>query len=272
MRPIITLTTDFGLRDPYVAEMKAVILSICPEANIVDISHEIEKFNIRQAAFVLACATPYFPKGTIHVAVVDPGVGTKRRPILVQTRNAIYVGPDNGILTLATKNDKLIQIREITNKKFMLPQISNTFHGRDIFAPTAAHAAYKTSMNEIGKKIQKIIEPSFAKIVKEKGKLTGEIIHVDGFGNIITSIGKSDLKLVKADATTLLGARGPEFKLRIHENYADIQLRQVAGIVGSHGLLEIAMNQESAARCLNARTGDRITLFLSDEEEQLTSD
>src|SRR4030067_2462156 len=134
---IITLTTDFGLKDPYVAEMKAVILSTCPNVVIVDVTPEIEKFNIRMGAYVLASVAPYFPKGTIHVVVVDPGVGTQRRSLIIQTRKGFFVGPDNGILFLAAEKQGIIRIHEMTNRKLMSPHISNTFHGRDIFAPAA---------------------------------------------------------------------------------------------------------------------------------------
>jgi hypothetical protein len=150
MRPTVTLTSDFGLKDSYVAEMKAVILGISPSANIIDVSHDIEKFDVRMAAYALACAAPYFPKGTVHVVVVDPGVGTRRRSLLVQTQTAFYVGPDNGILALATNNQGIEHIFEITNPKFMLTRISNTFHGRDIFAPVAAHLANGTQPKEFG--------------------------------------------------------------------------------------------------------------------------
>src|SRR5512139_46353 len=130
MRRIISLTTDFGSRDPYVGEMKAVILGICSDATIIDITHEIEKFNTRMAAYVLASATPYFPPGTIHVAVIDPSVGTKRRPIVVQTRKSYFVGPDNGVLDLATEKQGINSVHEITNPKVTLQNVSSTFHGR----------------------------------------------------------------------------------------------------------------------------------------------
>src|SRR4030066_406520 len=129
---MITLTTDFGLKDSYTAEMKAVILGICPHAVIVDITNEIAKFNVRMGAYVLASATPYFPKGTIHVVVVDPGVGTRRRSLLIQTKQGFFVGPDNGVLLLAAEKQGVTSIHEITNTKLMLPHVSNTFHGRDV--------------------------------------------------------------------------------------------------------------------------------------------
>jgi S-adenosylmethionine hydrolase len=132
-KPIITLMTDFGLRGPYVSEMKAVILGISPKATIVDITHEIEKFSTRMGAYVLASASSYFPIGTIHVAIIDPSVGTKRRPILIHTNKSYYIGPDNGSLVLAAKNQGKEHVYEISNRKLMLPRISNTFHGREFF-------------------------------------------------------------------------------------------------------------------------------------------
>ena len=136
---IITLTTDFGLRDPYAAEMKAAILGICPAATIIDVTHEVEKFNVRMGAYILASAARHFPKGTIHVAVVDPEVGTQRQPLLIQTNNGFLIGPDNGLIALASEREGIVEVRQITNRRLMLPQVSNTFHGRDLFAPAAAH-------------------------------------------------------------------------------------------------------------------------------------
>src|SRR3972149_4202335 len=150
--PLITLTEDFGSPGAFVAEMKAVILGLSRNATIVDISHEIEKFNIRMGAYVLASAAPYFPKDTIHVVVVDPTVGTKRRPLIIQTENAFYVGTENGCLALTIKNQHVKHIYEITNQKLMLPKTSNTFHGRDIFAPAAAHLSNGVRIEEFGEK------------------------------------------------------------------------------------------------------------------------
>ena len=133
-RPIVTLMTDFGLKDPYVAEMKGVILDICPSAEIVDVSHEIEKFNTRMGAYVLASASPYFPKGTINVAVVDPRVGTERRGLCIETARGYFIGPDNGVLVLAARAQGIKHVRVIKNAKFLLPNVSHTFHGRDVFA------------------------------------------------------------------------------------------------------------------------------------------
>ena len=185
---MITLTSDFGLKDPYVAEMKGVILTINPKATLIDITHEVEKFNIRMAAFMLASAAPYFPQGTVHLAVVDPGVGTQRRAILMQTKKSFFVGPDNGILILAAQNQGIEHVYQLTNHTFMLPKISSTFHGRDIFAPAAAHLDKGVQPSEFGPEIKDLTKPEFASVKRANSSLIGEVMHIDGFGNIITNI------------------------------------------------------------------------------------
>jgi S-adenosylmethionine hydrolase len=256
---VITLTTDFGLRDPYVAEMKAVILGICSEATIVDITHEIEKFNIRMGAYMLASAVPYFPKGTIHVVVVDPGVGTKRRSLLIQTRQGFFVGPDNGVLSLAAEKQVITSVREITNTKLMLPQVSNTFHGRDVFAPAAAHLANGVSPADFGPKIQDVIKPKFAKATFGKGTLRGEVLHVDGFGNIITNVTEKELTHLHAEDSINLKITNCETKLELGRTYAETSPKKALVIIGSHGYVEISVNQGSAAKKFQAKPGDTVT-------------
>ena len=190
---MITLTSDFGLKDPYVAEMKGVILTINPKATLIDITHEVEKFDVRMAAFILASAAPYFPQGTVHLAVVDPGVGTQRRAIIIQTKKSFFVGPDNGILILAAQNQGIEHVYQITNPTFMLPKISSTFHGRDIFAPAAAHLDKGVPPKEFGPEIKDLTKPEFASVKQTNGSLIGEVIHIDGFGNIITNITEKDI-------------------------------------------------------------------------------
>jgi hypothetical protein len=262
-RPIVTLTTDFGLKDPYVAEMKAVILGISPDATIIDVSHKIEKFKIRMGAYVLASASPYFPKGTIHVAIVDPGVGTTRRPILIQTKHGYYVGPDNGLLTLAATKQGIEHIYRISNKRFMLPKISSTFHGRDIFAPAAAHLANGTLPEEFGPEISKIVTPEFAKIIRRKNTLVGEVIHIDNFGNIITNFGEKELELMNVKALVNVKLEGVRQKLKLCKSYADIKPQQPLAIIGSHNFLEISINQGDAAKHFNIKSGDKVTLYRS---------
>jgi len=257
---IITLTTDFGLKDPYAAEMKAAILSICPTATIIDLTHEIEKFNIRMGAYVLASAAPYFPKGTIHVAVVDPGVGTRRRAILIKTKQSFFIGPDNGLLILVAEKQGLEQVYELTNPKFMLPKVSSTFHGRDVFAPAAAHLANGAKPEAFGPEITDVAKPSFAKAAERNGSLAGEVLHVDGFGNIITNI--------TADMLTRQGIRDwlkvelPNAKLRLQfcKAYGETKPQEPLALIGSHGYLELSVNQGSASERFRSRAGDKVVV------------
>ena len=255
---MITLTSDFGLKDPYVAEMKGVILTINPNANLIDITHEVEKFNLRMAAFMLASAAPYFPKGTIHLAVVDPGVGTQRRPILIQTRQGFFVGPDNGILILAAQSQGIEHICKLTNPTFMLPKISSTFHGRDIFAPAAAYLDKGVQPAKFGPEINDPIKPEFAKVVRRNGSLIGEVLHVDDFGNIITNITEKELPKVKAVNVELPSA---SLKLSLSKTYAEAKPKETLALIGSHGFVEVAINQVNAAKKFHAKAGDKIQVM-----------
>jgi S-adenosylmethionine hydrolase len=261
--PIIALTTDFGLRDPYVAEMKAVILSICPNATIVDVSHQIEKFNIRMGAYVLASASPFFPDDTIHLAVVDPGVGTRRQPVLLQTKHRYFIGPDNGLLALAAENDGIKRIHRITNEKLMLPRASNTFHGRDIFAPASAHLANGTPPAEFGPAVRKIVTPKFAKIIKRKDLIVGEVIHVDDFGNIITNLTENHLKSMQVKRNVRVELKNTRLRLKLGRTYQDVKPHRPLALIGSHNFLEISVNQGNAAGAFNIRSGDEVALHHS---------
>jgi S-adenosylmethionine hydrolase len=260
---MITLTTDFGLNDPYVAEMKAVILSICPNAVIVDITHEIAKFNIRMGAYVLASAVPYFPAGSIHVAVVDPGVGTRRRPIVMQTKQSFFVGPDNGLLVLAAAKQGIMRVHELAKPRFMLPKVSHTFHGRDIFAPAAAHLMNGVKPEEFGPKIRKAVQPEFAKVTQRNGVLVGEVLHVDGFGNIITNINEKEVAQSRVKDVVNVELPRCKLKLKLCEAYGETNPQEPLALIGSHGFLEIAINQGNAAKKFKAKPGDKIELSLS---------
>lgn len=263
-RPTITLTTDFGLRDPYVAEMKAVILSINPNVTIVDVSHQIEKFNVRMGAYVLASAVPYFHKGTIHVGVVDPGVGTKRHPVVIQTECGYFVGPDNGLFALAVKNiEGKMQMRKIANQKFMLLEMSDTFHGRDIFAPVAAYLAKGTPITDFGPKISQIRTLAFARIIRKRDSFLGEVIHIDDFGNIITNFGARELEAVKTKSSVSVKVKNVKLTLKLCKAYGDVEKQQPLAIIGSHNFLEISMNQGSAANVLKVEAGDEVVLYRS---------
>ena len=255
---MITLTTDFGLKDPYVAEMKGVILSINPKALIIDITHDVEKFNIRMGAFMLASAAPYFPKGTINIAVIDPGVGTKRRAIIIQTKKDYFIGPDNGVLMLAAHNHGIEHIYQITNQKYMLPKISNTFHGRDIFAPAAAHLNKATDPSEFGPEITDTTRPAFTAIDNKDGILIGEILHVDGFGNLITNLNQQALLQAK---TVKINLHHVSLQLELAKTYAQTKPQEPLALIGSHGFLEIALNQANFAEKHRVRAGDRIEVI-----------
>jgi hypothetical protein len=253
------LTSDFGLKDPYVAEMKGVILSINPDATVVDITHQIGKFDIRAAAFALASAIPYFPDGTVHLAVVDPGVGTERRAIVVQTKRGFFVGPDNGILVLAAQSQSIKHVYMLTNPKFMMPMISGTFHGRDIFAPATAFLDKGIRPAEFGPEVKDPITPEFAKVKFSSGSLTGEVLEVDGFGNVITNINEKDA-FFKEGKTFDVESAIAKLKIPFGKTYAQAKPKEPIILIGSHGFLEIALNQESAAEKFHLKSGDKIKI------------
>jgi S-adenosyl-L-methionine hydrolase (adenosine-forming) len=256
---MITLTSDFGLKDPYVAEMKGVILTINPKAAIIDITHDIEKFNIRMAAFILASATPYFPEGTVHLAIVDPGVGTQRRATIIKTKKSFFVGPDNGTLILAAQSQGIEQAYQLTNPKFMLPRISSTFHGRDIFAPAAAHLEKGVQPTEFGPEIEDLIKPKFSEVKHRSGSLIGEVLHIDAFGNLITNINEKEIlqnhfKTVNVELSRI------SLKLTFAKAYAEAEPKEPIILIGSHGFLEIALNQGDAAEKFHVKPGDKIVV------------
>jgi len=259
------LLSDFGLRDPYVAEMKAVILSICPEATIVDISHEIRKFDIRMGAFVLASATSYFPSGTIQVAVVDPGVGTERRPIIVETNRSSYVGPDNGLLMLSAQKEGISHVYHITNQHYVLPKISRTFHGRDIFSCAAAHLARGVSPPSFGPEVYDYVTPRFAKPYLKGDELFGEVLHVDNFGNVVTNISVKDLEKMGVQEGRFLYVKlgDKTLKLKLCSAYGEVPARSPLTIIGSSDFLEVSVNQGDASKAFQVKTGDPIKVSSS---------
>jgi len=260
--PVVTLLSDFGLKDPYVAEMKAVILSICPETQIVDISHGIEKFNIRMGAFVLASAAPYFPPDTIHVTVVDPGVGTQRRPIIVETRRCLYVGPDNGLLVLAAQREGIHHVYNISDPRYMLPLVSRTFHGRDVFAPVAAHLAKGCSPSEFGPEIHDYAIPKFAKPYSKKGELFGEVLHIDDFGNVISNISVEDLEKMGICEGGLLRVKlkGEALTLKLCSAYGEAPVKTPLAIIGSGDFLEVSINQGDASQAFKVKIGNSVRI------------
>ncbi|MGC8998993.1 MAG: SAM hydrolase/SAM-dependent halogenase family protein, partial [Candidatus Bathyarchaeia archaeon] len=210
-----------------------------------------------------ASAAPYFPKGTIHIAVVDPGVGTKRKPILIETEKGFFIGPDNGILALAVETQGIKHVYEIANPKYMLPKISTTFHGRDVFAPAAAHLSKGVSPSEFGPEIWQIVKPRFAKIVRKGSMLVGEVIHVDGFGNVITNFTAKELESLGIRENLNLKIGETALKLRLCRAYAEVEAKKPLAIIGSHDFLEISVNKGNAARMFKVKAGDKVILYRS---------
>lgn len=257
---IISLLSDFGLKDPYVAEMKGVILSISPHAIIVDISHEIDKFNIRMGAFILASAAPYFPKKTVHVAVVDPGVGTKRLPIIVETNRSFYVGPDNGLLILAAQKESIINVYQITNQKYTLYSLSNTFHGRDIFAPIAAYLAKGLKPSSFGHLINDYVVPNYSKSTIKNCELTGEVLQIDDFGNIISNISIEDFSTSEIHEGELLSVKigNKTLNLYFYSAYGEAKIGTPLVLFNSSSFLEISVNQGKASKLFKTKVGDSV--------------
>ncbi|MBZ5581773.1 MAG: SAM-dependent chlorinase/fluorinase [Acidobacteriia bacterium] len=257
-RPILTLTTDFGLADHYVGAMKGVILGICPQAQIVDISHEVRPFAISEGAYVVAQAWPCFPKKTVHVVVVDPGVGTARRPILMEAAGQYFVAPDNGVLSMIYAREKH-KIRLISNQKYFRKTVSQTFHGRDIFAPVAAHVAAGEPPSRMGKLIQDYLRPAFEK-PQRTGKRTwlGRILKIDRFGNIVTNFQADEFPDLERREFAL--SLGPRQVTVMAHNYNECGPGEPFAIWGSAGYLEISVGQASAAKAIGCEAGAAVEL------------
>jgi S-adenosylmethionine hydrolase len=204
---------------------------------------------------MLASAAPYFPEGTVHLAVIDPGVGTERRAILVQTKGGFFVGPDNGVLMLAAQTDSIKHIYQITNPKFTLPQVSNTFHGRDIFAPAAAYLDQGIEPQEFGAEITDAVTPRFSAVERKGDVLVGEVLDIDGFGNVITNIRQKEVSQAKEAKISI---RQVSLQLQLAKTYAQAKPKESTALIGSHGFLELALNQGNFSEKYRVNAGDRI--------------
>ncbi len=278
MHPIITLTTDFGLAESYVAVMKGVILNINPEAILVDICHTIKPQNIAQAAFILSTTYQFFPEKTVHLAVVDPGVGTERRGIILKTPTACFVAPDNGILSYVldehstkpkkerTKGVRLtdnpqqkelpagLEAVALNQPRFWRAPVSPTFHGRDVFAPVAAWLSHGLALQEFGEPIPSLTTLPIPRPYREAdGSLTGHIQHVDSFGNLITDIKSDDLSTVRKVTTVAVGYRLIQ---GLSRTYAEGE--ELLTLIGSNGYLEVSLRGGSAASLLKVSLGDKV--------------
>lgn len=265
---IITLLTDFGTDDEYVGLMKGAILSIHPAAAIVDISHRIDRHDVVQAAFVIHSGYRYFPKGTVHLIVVDPGVGTNRSLLVLKLHGHIFIAPDNGVLTLLHRTKHVSSLNRVTNPDYFQASVSSTFHGRDIIAPAGAHIAAGLDVNQLGPEIELKHTVQLDGLLAQCTKnceLRGKIITIDHFGNLITNIhadqlrhclptGAPDKLQIKTRATVIDG---------LSETYANAPADTPVALIGSRGYIEIAINQGHAANRLNAAKGDEVILALS---------
>ena len=261
--PIITLTTDFGLEDHYAGTMKGVLVSRCPDAKIIDISHQASSFSTLAGAYTIAQAAPYFPPGTVHVVVIDPGVGTARKGLLVKAKGQYFVAPDNGVLTLILAGDPMAELRAIANRALWLDPLSKTFHGRDIFAPVAASIASGTSLPEqIGPLVPEIVLlPEIAPVELEPECWRGKVLSVDHFGNIITNF-----------PSRKFGALTPgKFRLTVASHiitearttFGEAEPNLCFAYLGSSGYLELGINQGSAARQLGVSPGNSLDFYFS---------
>ena len=257
---LITLMTDFGYDDVFVGVMKGVVAGINPSARVVDVTHSITPFGVVEAAFRLAQAYPYFPKGTVHVVVVDPGVGSDRKIVAMRAGGHIFLAPDNGVLSLVGEERGRDRRVEVTERRFFLPEVSNTFHGRDIFAPVAAHIASGISLEEMGPPLYHLQSLEVPKPdVTSDGSMEGEVLWADHFGNLITNIPAEMLRAA---------ARGREIVVEIasrkivglRRSYSEVGEGETLAMIGSFGMLEVAVCHGRAADKLSAPAGARVRI------------
>lgn len=258
--PIITLLTDFGVDDAYVGLMKGVILGINPAARIVDLTHAVPPQDVMRAALILRSAVDFFPPGTIHVAVVDPGVGSERQPLLVGTEHAFFLGPDNGVLSLATRQGRRVRAHLLQEQRYFRTPLSQTFHGRDLFAPAAAHISLGVDPADLGPPVDAITELGLPQPEISGAAVHGEVIYVDRFGNLVTNIDRALLSgfprvslSVSIDGTAVAGPV---------TSYAAVAEGTPLALIGSWNVLEVAIRNGNAARALRAGLGTPVTVTM----------
>jgi len=261
-RPLITLTTDFGEADYYVPAMKGVILGINPAAEIVDLTHLIPAHDIYAAAFTLMCCYRDFPTNTIHVVVVDPGVGSGRRPIMAMTDDYSFVGPDNGVFSYIYQRERINRVVCFTAEHYFRQPVSSTFHGRDVFAPCAAYASKLVDWRMMGEEVSDPVRFNIpAPDVASATRIRGTVIHVDRFGNLITNITSAELTvdLIRAGARVRIGTRAPA---RVLTHYEEANPNELFAYFGSAGFLELAAPRQSAAQLVEGRRGIEVEVVV----------
>lgn len=253
---IITLTTDFGTGSPYVAQLKGVILAINRTATVVDVTHEIPPQDIRQGAVVLADVAPRFPRGTIHVGVIDPGVGTVRRLVYAELGDQQYLAPDNGLLSRLASATRAARIVALTNSRYWLPQVSPTFHSRDILAPVAAHLSLGLPPNRLGEPLEQLTPLDWPHPVREPARLTGAVLAIDSFGNLLTNIDAASV----VDPTSLTVACAGATTTAFVRTYGERPAGSLVAVIGSSNRLELAIVSGNAAQALQAQVGAPVVL------------
>ena len=256
---VITLMTDFGTSDHFVGVMKGVILNINPQVRIVDITHAIPPQDVHSAAFIVNSTYRYFPAGTIHVVVVDPGVGSRRRAIICQTDTAYFVCPDNGVLSYVLGNNTAHRVVALGNTDYWLSEVSNTFHGRDIFAPVAAHLSRGISFSQFGDAVNNVVRLPNQIPQVTKTTIVGSVIWIDRFGNLITNLTPDMLKSFGMDSGFVVKAGMAEIH-QLNRAYAESEEGECLAIIGSSGYLEISVNRGSAAQVLGLKRNDVIEI------------
>jgi S-adenosylmethionine hydrolase len=263
-KPIISITTDFGEDDHFVGAMKGVILSINPDATIVDINHHVNSYDIFDGAYSLSQSYHFFPPGTIHLVVVDPGVGSERRPIIVQSKDYRFIAPDNGVLSMVYEREERVEVRQVTAEHFFRKPVSNTFHGRDIFSPVAAWLSRGMEVEKFGTVITDYARFTSVRPKQENGSLIkGVAIKVDKFGNVVTNITPDDIPQIFARDPLPFRIRinGHEIT-RVCDSFAAGGPSELFAVVGSSGFIEICTNRGSAAKALNVNRGVEVEIAL----------
>jgi len=259
---IVGFLSDFGIKDNFAGVVKAIILKLNPSAQIIDISHQVSPHDILEAGFILKSSFKFFPPKTIFLAIVDPGVGSKRKALIVKTKNFYFVAPDNGLLSLVLKEEPSLKIIEITNDRYFLKPVSYTFHGRDIFAPVVGYLLQGIPIEKFGKETKRYEVLSLAPLNKKEDLLEGEIIYIDSFGNLVTNI---------EDKIFNDFVRNKKFKIqvkgfiidKISLNYSEAPARKPTALLDSFGYLEISLREKNAAKVLGLKKGDKIKVLIN---------